>query len=178
MKPDQPYYQWLDDLSLDLYTERSYFPNNPERMESYYSKAYKNDELILLGIFDNSTNEHIGNITFQNINWINRNAIIAYLLGNASFAGKGIMTDAVLMMLYYGFNKLNFERIGSGVSELHNASKRVLEKSGMKIEGKLRNYLLRNGEFSDVLILSAIRKEWMDEFGEKVLDIFLEKPTY
>ncbi len=178
LAPDQPYYQWLNDLSLDEYTERSYFPNSTERMLNYYTHGSKNSDLILLGIFDNETEKHIGNITFQQINWMNNSAFIAYLLGDNTFAGKGIVTDAVLMMMYYGFNRLNFERIWGGVSDLHEGSKKVCIKTGLQVEGKMRHTLLRNGQYSDSLVVGAIRSEWMDEFGEKALNLFSVKPTY
>jgi [ribosomal protein S5]-alanine N-acetyltransferase len=178
LQVDQPYFRWLNDLSLDEYTERSIFPNNQARMLSYYNRAIENNDLVLLGIFDNETEKHIGNITFQQINWFNRNAFIAYLLGDASFAGKGIVTEAVLMMMYYGFNRLNFERIWGGVSDLHDASKKVCEKTGLKVEGKMRHTLLRNGTFSDSLVVGSIRDEWMSEFGETAKNLFVVKPTY
>lgn len=178
LAPDQPYYQWLNDLSLDEFTERSYFPNNPSRMNSYYDHANKNTNLILLGIFDSENDKHIGNITFQDINWINRRAFIAYLLGDKSYGGKGLVTEAVLMMMYYGFNRLNFERIYGGVSDMHDASKKICDKTGLKVEGKMRNHLYRNGEFSDALVVGALRNEWMAEFGEKAKSLFEVKPTY
>jgi len=174
----EPYYSWLDDLSLDHFTERSYFPNNPSRMQKYYDASCANSNLILLGIFDNQTDKHIGNITFQDINWINRRAFIAYLLGDKSFAGKGIITEAVIMMMYYGFNKLNFERIYGGVSDLHMASKKICKKTGLKIEGRMRNHLYRNGQFSDALVVGALRDEWMKEYETIALEYFEVKPTY
>ncbi len=177
LSEDEPYFSWLDDLSLDTYTERSYFPNNSQRMRSYFDEACENDRLILLGIFDNETSKHIGNITFQEIDWINRRAFIAYMLGDKSFGGRGIVTDAVLMMMYYGFNKLNFGRIHGGVSELHGASIRICEKVGLLEEGRMRGHIVRNGQASDILNVGALREEWLETHGEKAREIFEELPT-
>ena len=171
------YFSWLDDLSLDTFTERSYFPNNIRRMEHYYEHACSNTDLMLLGIFDNDSEKHIGNITFQEINWIHQRAFIAYLLGDKEFAGKGIITDAVLMLMYYGFNKLNFQRIYGGVSEHHIASQRVCEKVGLKIEGRMRKHLIKNGKASDVLMVGSIRDEWMKSHGQKAQDLFEIPPV-
>lgn len=174
---DQPYYHWLDDLSLDRYTERSYYPNNSERMKNYYEQACLNN-IILLGIFDNESDRHIGNISFSEIDHLNRRAFLGYLLGDKSFAGRGIITEATLMMMYYGFNKLNFERIHGGISDLNEASKRVATKAGLKVEGRLRNHFFRNGQFSDSLLVGALRSEWMEELGEKASKLFEVHPTY
>ncbi len=175
---DSPYYGWLEDLALDKFTERSYFPNSEGRMREYYNRAAQNQSLVLLGIFDNESGKHIGNITFQDINWLNRRAFIAYLLGDDTFSGKGIVTEAVLMMMYYGFNRLNFNRIHGGVTALHAASMKVCEKVGLKEEGRMRQHFLRNGEYSDSLVVGAIRGEWMAEFGEKARALFEVPPTY
>ena len=174
---DSPYFSWLDDLSLDTFTERSYFPNNAKRMKSYFDRSCENDDLILLGIFDNETDKHIGNITFQEIDWINRRAFIAYMLGDKEFTGKGIITQAVLMMMFYGFQKLNFDRIHGGVSELHVASIRICQKVGLLEEGRMRNHILRNGEASDILVVGSLRDEWLVSHGDKALQLFTVPPT-
>lgn len=178
LRQDGPYYGWMEDLSLDQYTERSYFPNSNKRMLDYYEYSTQNTGLVLLGIFDNATGKHVGNITFSEISWINRRAFIAYLLGDADFAGKGYVTEAVYMMMYYGFNRLNFERIWGGVTALHGASRRICEKVGLKEEGVMRSHVFRNGEFSDSVVVGAIRSEWMEEFGEMARNLFTVPPTY
>ena len=170
------YYDWMDDLSLDLFTTRSYFPNNPARMEAYYQHACTNTNLILLGIFDNESGKHIGNITFQEIDWINQTAVIAYMLGDKHFTGKGIIPEACLMMMYYGFNKLNFERISAGVVADHKASKRVCEKVGLDIEGTQRKHFKRNGKRYDSHIVGALRDEWMMIYGKETRELFQELP--
>ncbi len=182
LTPDQlqangPYYGWLNNLSLDLYTERSYFPNSVQRMNAYFDVATSNSKLILLGIFDNATERHIGNITLQELDFINRRAFLGYLIGDKEFAGKGIATEACLMMMYYGFNKLNFERIWTTISAEHAASLKVSERAGLKTEGKLREHQMRNGKRFDLMIVGALRSEWMTERGAKACEAFAQLPV-
>ncbi len=174
---DSPYFGWMNDLSLDRFTERSYFPTGIDGLIDYVQHAHKHRDVLHLGIFDNASDKHIGNITFNQINWFNRRAFIAYMLGDTEFAGKGIISDAVLMFMYYGFNKLNFERIHGGVSDAHPASIRVCEKVGLLEEGRQRHHLYRNGEYHDNIIVGALREEWMTAFGEKAAACFAEQPT-
>lgn len=176
LRPDGPYYSWLDDLSLDLFGERSDFPNNPTRMESYYATACSNDKLILLGIFDNAAGKHIGNITLQQIDWIHRRAYLGYLVGDKQYSGKGIASEAGLMILYYGFNKLNLERIWTTIVAEHEPSLRVADKIGLIKEGILRGHQLRAGRRRDMIVVGAVRDQWMKERGKEALAIFGEAP--
>ncbi len=175
--PGTPYFSWMNDLSLDLFTERTYFPTTPEKMQAYYENAQRHTDTLLLGIFDNETEKHIGNITFTQINMFHRRAFIAYLIGDRSFSGRGIATDANLMLMYYGFNKLNFERIDGGVSNAHAASIRVCEKVGLLTEGKRRNHFYRGGTWYDSILVGAIRDEWMKTHGEAAKECFAELPA-
>lgn len=177
LRADGPYYSWLDDLSLDVFGERSDFPNTPARMESYYASACANDSLVLLGVFDNATNRHIGNITLQQIDWVQRRAFLGYLIGERDFAGRGIASQACSMIMYYGFNKLNLDRIWTTISADHTASLRVAEKVGLKEEGILRQHQMRNGSRRDVQVVGALREEWMIAHGAAAQSLFSEQPV-
>lgn len=177
LQANGPYYGWLNDLSLDLYTERSYFPNSAQRMNTYFDAATSNTKLVLLGIFDNATERHIGNITLQELDFINRRAFLGYLIGDKEFTGKGIATEACLMMMYYGFNKLNFERIWTTIAAEHAASLKVGERAGLKAEGKLREHQMRNGKRFDLMIVGALRSEWMIERGAMACEAFAQLPV-
>jgi ribosomal-protein-alanine N-acetyltransferase len=144
-------------------------------MEDYYALSVQK-KLVLLGIFDNDCKSHVGNITLQELDWVNRRAFIGYLIGEKGFAGRGFASEACLMLLYYGFNKLNFDRIWTTVSVEHVASLKVAEKAGFKVEGRLREHQLRNGRRIDVSVVGALRQEWMTERGDAARDAFGELP--
>jgi ribosomal-protein-alanine N-acetyltransferase len=172
-----PYFSWLDDLSLDLFGERSDFPNSPARMEAYYAKACANDGLVLMGIFDNATGRHIGNITLQQLDWVQRRGFIGYLIGDKESTGQGVAPEACLMIMYYGFNKLNLDRIWTTVAADHTASLRVAEKAGFVKEGVLRDHQMRNGQRRDMCVFGALRGEWMASRGSEALALFIEPPV-
>ena len=67
-------------------------------------------------------------------------AEIGYWLGEP-FWNKGIVTKAVALITDYGFNKLGFVRIHTGIFEYNTASMKVLEKNGYKKDGCLKRAL-------------------------------------
>ena len=177
VEEDAPYYGWLDDLANDEFTERSRLPNTPSRMKSYFEKANSpNSDLVFLGIYDNETDKHIGNISYKNINWSCRRGWLGYLVGDPDFRGKGIAADAILMFMLYGFNKLNFNRIFTTVSAPNLASRRLAEKSGLKEEGMMRGHILTGGQQLDVYMYGVLRDEWLESHADAARELYESAP--
>ena len=77
-----------------------------------------------------------------------KSAEIGYWIGEP-FWGNGIATKAVELITKYGFDKLDLNRIFSGVFEYNIASMKVLEKSGYEKEGIFKNAILKNNKVCD-----------------------------
>ena len=75
----------------------------------------------------------------------------------AQHRGKGFCTEAVRRMLDYGFTDMNAQVIAAWVRSHNLACVRVLEKSGLTQEGRLRRHA-RDG--SDTLCYSILKEEW------------------
>ena len=74
-----------------------------------------------------------------------RTAEIGYWIAEP-FWNKGIATIAVNLITEYGFAKLEFIRIHTGIFEFNTASMRVLEKCGYKKDGIFEKAVTKNGK--------------------------------
>ena len=74
--------------------------------------------------------------------------------------GQGYATEAALAMVDYGFRELQLHRISSWCIANNAASARVLEKVGMKPEGRLRENEYFKGRWWDTLLYGLLRSEW------------------
>ncbi len=81
-------------------------------------------------------------------------AEVSYYLSREMW-NKGVMTEAMKMVLDFGFRNLNLHRIQACVLPDNAASLRLLEKLGFQREGLLRQYDYGK-EFHDVVILSIL----------------------
>ena len=63
--------------------------------------------------------------------------------------GRGVMTDAARLVLRFGFDVLHLERIEWQALVGNDASRRVAEKLGFRMEGTRRAGLLHRGERLD-----------------------------
>lgn len=73
---------------------------------------------------------------------------LGYWMG-ASFAGKGLMSDAVDAICRHAFADLHLRRIEAACLPHNMRSRRVLEKNGFRLEGLARQYLCIAGAWAD-----------------------------
>ena len=102
----------------------------------------------------------IGFIAFDSLNWTDRDAYVAIGIGEDAFWSKGYGSDAMRVMLRYGFSELNLHRISLTVFDQNPRGIRSYEKCGFKVEGRIRDFLLRDGKRSDMLHMGILRQEW------------------
>jgi len=85
-----------------------------------------------------------------------KNAELGYWLAEP-FWGQGIITEAIVQMVEYGFNHWNINRIFARPFGTNLASQKALEKAGFILEGKFEKALFKNGDYVDELVY-AIRR--------------------
>lgn len=83
---------------------------------------------------------------------------LGYWLGESRW-GRGIATEAVQLVLTYGFDTLHANRIEARVYAWNPASARVLEKCRFTLEGRLRRRMIKNGERVDQLIFGLLPED-------------------
>ena len=84
-------------------------------------------------------------------------AELGYWLGEAHW-GRGIMTGAVHAFTEYAFNAFELCRIYAFVFEWNPASRRVLEKAGYSLEGRMRRSAVKDGRVLDQFLYAAVRE--------------------
>lgn len=85
-----------------------------------------------------------------------KNAELGYWLGQNHW-GKGIISEAIPMIVKYAFENFDINRIFARPFGSNLASQRVLEKSGFVLEGKFAKTIYKSGRYEDELVY-AIRK--------------------
>ncbi len=88
-----------------------------------------------------------------------REAHLGYII-NRHYWGNGYATEAAKAMVEFAFGELGVHRIYSDCHPENAASIRVLEKVGMVLEGRRRDYMIFHGEYSDTLLYSILEHEW------------------
>ena len=86
-------------------------------------------------------------------------ADIGYEL-NPEHWGRGYATEAARAMVAYGFKTLGLGRISSWCISENVRSAHVLEKVGMRLEGRLRRNAFFKRRWWDTSLYGLLREEW------------------
>lgn len=74
--------------------------------------------------------------------------------------GNGYATEAALAVMEQVFSAPLVHRVCAEVVTANTGSIRVLEKTGMKQEGRLRGKFFKDGIYRDLYLYSILRHEW------------------
>lgn len=83
-------------------------------------------------------------------------ALVGYWLGE-SYWGRGIMPNAVKLVVEYAFANLHIHRLQAGIFSNNPRSMRVLEKAGFVKEGILKNAIIKNGVVLDEHVYALVK---------------------
>ncbi len=86
-------------------------------------------------------------------------AEIGYALHANKYKRKGIMSEAMQVILEYGFKKMKLHRVEALVSPENTASRRLLEKFFFQQEGVLTGHYLVNGVYEDSFLYALIKSK-------------------
>jgi RimJ/RimL family protein N-acetyltransferase len=88
-----------------------------------------------------------------------RCATIGIALGREHI-GRGYGTDAMRVIVSYGFRELGLHRIQLGVAPFNPAGIRAYEKAGFAEEGRRREAVWHDGRWYDEVLMSVLEHEW------------------
>ncbi|MHB0863838.1 GNAT family N-acetyltransferase [Paenibacillus sp. SEL3] len=100
----------------------------------------------------------VGTIGFHNWQKEHSRIEIGYELA-PEYWRQGLMTEAMKVVVNYGFQLPKVHRIEAFIDPDNEGSKRLLLKSGFTKEGHLRDYFYEKGQFVDAVIFGYLREE-------------------
>lgn len=132
-------------------------PGSIESFEKSHEKSSNSMEFRLRTLENDTL---IGFVALFSIEWNNQCGKMAIGIGDPNFRGKGYGTDALRLILRYGFCELNLHRIGLDVISYNQRAIHAYQKVGFQVEGTLRESVLRDGQKYDRILMSILRSEY------------------
>jgi len=147
-----------EDVLRYLGKEAAKSTTEAENFIDVINKSVDENESILWGIaLLIERSKIIGTICLWNFKKENYRGEIGYVL-HPNHWRKGIMKEAILSVIDYGFNVLKLHSIEALLSPGNTASSAVLESTGFVKEGHLKESFYFKGEFDDTVIYSKLNQ--------------------
>jgi RimJ/RimL family protein N-acetyltransferase len=132
-----------------------------ESTQKWIEKQLEDQQAFAFGIRILADDHLIGDVGLGGLSWNHGDAYLGIGIGEREFWGKGYGSDAMKIMLAYAFTELNLRRVTLNVYEYNQRAIGSYEKAGFQHEGRVRQYLNREGRRWDLVYMGILREEWL-----------------
>lgn len=153
------YHNWFNDCEVCLYNSHYRFPKTKSELVEYIHEVNRDRHNLVFAIIELESNMHIGNISLQEINYIDRGAELAFMIGEKEYWGKGYAAEVAEVLIKHAFYRLNLHRLYCGTVDNNIRMQKLAEKLGFVQEGVRRQALFKNGSYHDIIEYGKLREE-------------------
>lgn len=161
LMPDdmQVLFEWINDRNQTLYNS-PYKPVHYAQHKAWFENIQKRTDLSFFTIRKQLTSQIIGTCQLHSINYVSRSAELQIRIGNIDERDKGYGNQAIRLLVDFGFNDLNLNRIFLHVFATNTRAIRVYENAGLIREGLLRKAVYLDGNYVDVVIMAILKDDY------------------
>ncbi|MFO7794961.1 MAG: GNAT family protein [Promethearchaeia archaeon] len=157
------YMKWMNNPEVRRFA-RSMIPTTKEEIKKYIeNQANKIKDSFSFEIYHKKDKKSIGDCGFNKIDWVDRRGNIGLGIGEPKYWNQGLASEAVRLLLQYGFEELDLYKITADIFSPNIGSWKAAEKVGMRREAELSRYTYIEGEYVDNLIYSIFKNEWLSQ---------------
>jgi RimJ/RimL family protein N-acetyltransferase len=104
----------------------------------------------------------IGTIGLHEIGLTSGGAGLGVFIGDPADTSQGYGSDALTILLDFGFGELRLERIWLDVFDFNERARHVYERLGFIHEATLRHAIFHGGRHVDLQRMAILREEWAE----------------
>ena len=154
--------EWLNDFETTDYTGKSASLISIEDEKKYFGNPKENDRVFFIVRLEDD--KLIGTIGLHNIDNVNRRATLGIFIGDKSGRNKGYGTEAIRLIIEFGFKYLNLNNINLDVMEFNERAIACYKKCGFKEYGRRRKAEFVCGKYYDRISMDILAEEFEGDF--------------
>lgn len=154
--------EWLNDFGITDYLGRSGAIVTLD-VEKQYLEASSKDSVHFVIVTLNN-NEMIGTVSLERIDNIDKRATLGIFIGNKEYWNDGYGTEAIRLILDYGFNYMNLHSIKLNLMSFNERALKCYKKCGFKEIGRLRESRFVNGKYYDSICMDILSSEFTESY--------------
>jgi RimJ/RimL family protein N-acetyltransferase len=151
------YTKWLNDLEVTMYLD---FYGSAISLQSEKDLLPKLSKEHNYSIVDIETDLLIGACGYMGVDHLNQIAEMEIFIGDKEYWGKGYGSEAVELLLDYGFKSLNLHNIMLRVYSFNERALWTYTKIGFKVIGKRREALRRDNQIFDTIYMDILSDDY------------------
>ena len=156
--------EWMNDFQVTDYTGRSGQITTIVSEKEWLENSAKNEENRIFNIIELKDNKLIGTIGLEHFNWIARSAVLGIFIGDKDFRNNGYGTEAIKLLLEYGFKYLNLHSIRLDLLSINERAHKCYLKCGFQDTGCSREQIFLNGKYYDKLHMDILENEFKGDY--------------
>ena len=154
--------EWLNDFEITDYIGRSAYIVTLEGEKQYLEENLnKNYNFFIITLNEDKL---IGTVGLEHYDAINRTATLGIFIGDKDYRNEGYGTEAIKMVLDYGFNYLNLNNIKLDLMSFNERALKCYTKCGFKEYGRRRNCKYINGKYYDSIEMDILANEFKGDY--------------
>ena len=154
--------EWLNNFQTTDYIGRSGAIITLEGEKQFLEEHIK--EEAAFGIIELETDKIVGTISLEKIDHLNGTGTLGIFIGDTQARNKGYGTEAIRLILDYGFNYLNLNNICLDVLEVNKRALACYKKCGFKEYGRRRKCKFINGKYYDSIEMDILAEEFNESY--------------
>lgn len=143
------YLSWLNDGDVTKGIITTVNQYDLDRLKAYVESMIADESTYMFAIHDKASDKHIGNIKLYDVHQNNKTCGLGLLIGDKTFWGKGVGTDACNALADFAFNTLHMRKIWLTAFCNNPNAVALYSKVGFQIEGTLKEHVFSGGEYID-----------------------------
>lgn len=160
----QKFTEWMNDFEVTDYTGRSGQITTLVGEKEYLENSARDTENRNFDIVELNDNKLIGTLGLEHINWIERSAELGIFIGDKAFRSNGYGTEAIKLLLEYGFKYLNLHSIRLSLLAINERAHKCYLKCGFKDTGYSREEIFINGKYYNKLHMDILEDEFEGDY--------------
>ena len=149
--------KWLNNYEVAKYINQYVKTINEDSEREYLAK---NNHEYDYAIVDLESDKLIGFIDLKKVDFISRTATLGVFIGREEYLSRGYGSDAIKLILNFGFNFLNLNNIKLEVLGFNIRAIKAYQKCGFKKFGVWKNSHYAEGTYHDIVFMNVTKSEF------------------
>lgn len=155
---------WMNDFEVTDYIGRTSQITTLEGEREWLESSARNNNSKGFNIVELESDKLIGTIGLEHFSYVERSAVLGLFIGEEDYRSNGYGTEAIKLILEYGFKYLNLHSIRLDLLSANEKAHKCYLKCGFKDTGKSRDAIFLNGKYYDKLHMDILENEFNGEY--------------